>query len=72
MPGELIIEPHVNLDPVGGGQGFFLGDGDAFITVKGDRSAKAPPPWQPLLVHAQWLADEWGTSWLKAEQIDRI
>ncbi len=55
-----------------GGQGFFLGDGDTFITVKGDRAAKAPPPWQPLLVHAQWLADEWGTSWLKAEQIDRI
>lgn len=26
MPGELIIEPHVNLDPVGGGQGFFLSD----------------------------------------------
>jgi DNA polymerase-3 subunit alpha len=55
-----------------GGQGFFLCDGDTFVTVRGDRTMKAPPPWQSLLVRGQWLIDEWGTSWLKAEQIQRI
>jgi len=55
-----------------GGQGFFLGDGDTFVTVRGDRSAKAPLPWQPLLVRGQWLTDEWGASWLRAKQIERL
>jgi DNA-directed DNA polymerase III PolC len=55
-----------------GSQGFFLGDGDTFVTAKADRAAKAPPPWQPLLVRGQWLADEWGASWLRAEQIEKL
>jgi len=55
-----------------GGQGFFLGDGDTFVTAKAVRTAKAPPPWQPLLVRGQWLADEWGASWLRSEQIEKL
>ncbi len=70
--GRRVTVAGVRLPGWTGGQGFFLGDGDTFVTVKGDRATKAPPPWQPLLVRGQWLADEWGSSWLNAEQVDRI
>jgi DNA polymerase III alpha subunit len=55
-----------------GGQGFFLGDGETFVTVRGEPSQQAPPPWQPLLVHGRWIGDEWGTFWLQAEGIELI
>jgi DNA polymerase-3 subunit alpha len=50
-----------------GGQGFFLGDGETFVVVKGvDRT---PPAWHPLLLQGRWTADEWGMFWLQAEEI---
>ena len=55
-----------------GGPGFFLGDGQSFVVAKGDAARQAPPAWQPLLVHGRWLSDEWGTSWLQAEEIERL
>ncbi|MBN1138434.1 MAG: DNA polymerase III subunit alpha [Anaerolineae bacterium] len=67
--GRQVAAVGVRLPGWTGGQGFFLGDGDTFVTVKGERATKAPPPWQPLLVRGQWLVDEWGNSWLKAEQM---
>ncbi len=67
--GRRVTAVGVRLPGWTGGQGFFLGDGDTFVTVKGNRAIKAPPPWQPLLVRGQWLIDEWGTSWLRAEQM---
>jgi hypothetical protein len=53
-----------------GGPGFFLGDGDTFVTVKS--AGKAPPAWQPLLVRGRWIGDGWGTFWLQAAEINLI
>jgi DNA polymerase-3 subunit alpha len=55
-----------------GGQGFFLGDGETFVTVRGEPSHQTPPAWRPLLVRGRWLGDEWGTFWLQAESIELI
>lgn len=71
MAGRRVMVAGVRLPGWTGGQGFFLSDGDTFVTVKGDRATKAPPPWQPLLIHGQWLADEWGAAWLQAVQIEK-
>src|SRR5450756_300220 len=52
-----------------GGDGFFLGDGQTFVVVKGDKSLKTRPAWQPLLIRGRWIGDGWGTFWLQAEQV---
>jgi hypothetical protein len=52
-----------------GGPGFFMGDGETFVIVRADKTAKHPPPWQPLLVQGRWVGDGWGSFWLHADQI---
>jgi DNA polymerase III alpha subunit len=51
-----------------GSQGFYLSDGDTFVTARGP-SSETPKPWQPLLVRGRWLRDEWGTGWLQIDQM---
>ncbi|MFN2188388.1 MAG: DNA polymerase III subunit alpha [Candidatus Promineifilaceae bacterium] len=55
-----------------GGRGFFLGDGDTFITAQQDENAKTPEPWQPLHLLGRWRADEWGTQWFQIESITHL
>ena len=55
-----------------GGPGFFLGDGDAFIIVKQSKEAKAPLPWEPLLVRGRWQGDGFGAFWFQAEELIRV
>jgi len=55
-----------------GGQGFFLSDGETFVIARGDKAAKAPPPWQPLLLRGRWMGDGWGTFRLQADQITAV
>jgi DNA polymerase-3 subunit alpha len=37
-----------------GGQGFFLGDGETFVMVRG-RDLRAPPVWEPVVVRGDWV-----------------
>ncbi len=67
--GRPVLTAGVRLPGWTGGPGFFLGDGQTFVIARGDKTAKAPPPWQPLLVRGRWVGDGWGSFWL---QIDRI
>ncbi len=67
--GRPVLTAGVRLPGWTGGPGFFLGDGQTFVIVRGDKAAKAPPPWEPLLVQGRWVGDGWGSFWL---QIDRI
>lgn len=67
--GRPVLTAGVRLPGWTGGPGFFLGDGQTFVIARGDKTAKAPAPWQPLLVQGRWASDGWGSSWL---QIDRI
>ncbi len=55
-----------------GGPGFFMSDGETFVIVKTDKTAKHPPPWQPLLVQGRWVGDGWGSFWLHADQINPV
>ena len=55
-----------------GGPGFFLGDGETFIVVRGRKADQAPRPWEPLLLRGRWLSDEWGICWLQAETISPV
>jgi DNA polymerase III subunit alpha len=52
-----------------GGPGFFMSDGQTFVIVRADKTAKHPPSWQPLLVKGRWVGDGWGSFWLHADQI---
>jgi DNA polymerase III alpha subunit len=70
--GQRVTVAGVRLPGWTGGPGFFLGDGQTFVVAKGDAARQAPPPWQPLLVQGRWLGDEWGTSWLQVEEIERV
>jgi DNA polymerase-3 subunit alpha len=67
--GQRVVVAGVRLPGWTGGQGFFLGNGQTFIVVRGDAASKAPAPWLPLLVRGRWIADEWGRAWLQAEEI---
>jgi DNA-directed DNA polymerase III PolC len=71
-PRQWVTTAGVRLPGWTGGQGFFLGDGETFVIVRGEPDQQAPPPWQPLLVAGRWLGDEWGTFWLQAEGIEPI
>jgi DNA polymerase III alpha subunit len=55
-----------------GGPGFFLSDGQTYLTVKGDKSLKAPKPWQVVLVNGRYLQDKWGTPTLEAHSLTQI
>jgi DNA-directed DNA polymerase III PolC len=55
-----------------GGPGFYMGDGDTFVIVRAEKTAKHPPPWQPLLVKGRWAGDGWGSFWLHADQISPV
>jgi hypothetical protein len=70
-PNRPVVVAGVRLPGWTGGEGFFLGDGQRFVTVKaerGDKTFKAPPAWQPLLVRGRWIGDNYGTWWLQAEE----
>ena len=71
-PGQRVTVAGVRLPSWTGGQGFFLSDGDAFVTARRDAPGGAPAPWQPLVVRGRWMADEWGTAWLQVEEIEEI
>jgi DNA polymerase-3 subunit alpha len=69
MNGRAVTVAGVRLPGWTGGQGFFLGDGQSFVVVRGEAASKAPLPWQPVLLRGRWLADEWGSTWLQAEEL---
>jgi DNA polymerase III alpha subunit len=71
-PRRRVTTAGVRLPGWTGAQGFFLGDGESIVIVRGEPDQQAPPPWQPLLVDGRWLGDEWGTFWLQAESIEPI
>ena len=55
-----------------GGPGFFLGDQEAFLTVRGEKRLSTPEPWLPLLIHGRWSSDQWGSQWFQAETVTPI
>ena len=55
-----------------GGSGFFLSDGNTFVIIKTEKSARHPAPWQPLLVHGRWTGDGWGSFGLQADQMNPL
>ena len=69
QPGRPALVAGARLPGWTGGDGFFLGDGQTFVVVKGDKSLKTRPAWQPLLIRGRWIGDGWGTFWLQAEQV---
>jgi hypothetical protein len=54
-----------------GGRGFFLGDGEGYVVVKGVKK-KALPLWEPVLVRGHWRRDAWGGAWLEARQLSPV
>jgi DNA polymerase III subunit alpha len=70
--GRLVTVAGVRLPGWTGTQGFFLGDGQTFLIVKGDRSLKSPRPWQPLRLRGRWRSDEWDSVWFQAETVETI
>jgi DNA polymerase III alpha subunit len=71
-PGLDVTVAAVRLPGWAGGQGFFLSDGDTFITARSGREQPLPRPWKPLLVRGRWLADGWGTFWLGVDGMSEI
>lgn len=67
-----IVAAGVRLPGWTGGQGFYLGDRGTFVIAKGGRALKPPRPWQPVLIHGRWLADEWGDAWLQIDDMSDI
>ncbi len=70
--GRAAVTAGVRLPGWTGGPGFFLGDEDSFLVVRQREAARAPRPWEPLLVRGRWVRDEWGTEYLNAESIQAV
>jgi DNA-directed DNA polymerase III PolC len=69
MEGRRVDVAGVRLPGWTGGAGFFLGDGDSFITV---RSAERPQAWQPVVVRGRWQRDAYGSGWFQAVELNPI
>ncbi|MFZ0548031.1 MAG: hypothetical protein WAM60_21480, partial [Candidatus Promineifilaceae bacterium] len=69
--GRLVTIAGVRLPGWTGGPGFFFSDGRTYITVQGDKSLKAPKPWQVILINGRWHEDKWGTPYLEAESLQK-
>jgi DNA polymerase III alpha subunit len=67
--GRMVTVAGVRLPGWTGTQGFFLGDQQTYVMVKDDEELRSPKPWFPLRLRGRWLQDEWGFSWLQAEEI---
>ena len=67
--GRRVTVAGVRLPGWTGGPGFFLGDGQTYIIVKGGEKLKTPKPWQPLLIRGRWQSDEWGSAWLQVDEL---
>jgi DNA polymerase III alpha subunit len=72
LAGQSVTVAGVRLPGWTGGQGFYLEDGETFVTAKGGKSLKAPSAWQPVVVRGRWLSDESGTGWFQVEEIKPI
>jgi len=72
QPGERVTVAGVRLPGWTGGHGFFLGDGDTFVTARDESADHAPPPWHPLVARGRWSIDEWGTVWFQVEQMEEV
>ncbi len=55
-----------------GGVGFYVGDGQTFILVRGSESLKGPPSWQPVVVQGRWLNDAFGSAWLQVDRLTKL
>lgn len=67
--GRVVTVAGVRLPGWTGAQGFFLGDNETYVMVRGDEELKTPGPWLPLRIRGRWLHDEWGFSWFQAGEI---
>jgi hypothetical protein len=63
--GQMVTVAGVRLPGWTGGPGYFLGDGDWFLIVRG---LERPQPWQPVLVRGRWQRDIYGSSWFQAQE----
>jgi DNA polymerase III subunit alpha len=70
--GRLVVIAGVRLPGWTGGRGFHLWDGETWVIVRGDPTAKAPPAWQPLLLRGRWTGDEWGFRWFQVHEMQAI
>jgi hypothetical protein len=69
-PGRQLTVAGVRLPGWTGGPGFYLGDGQTFIMVRGDDKLEKPTPWLPLKIQGRWLDDAWGVTWFQAGKIE--
>ncbi len=67
--GRTVVVVGARLPGWTGGPGFYLGDGETFVTVKGGEGFKAPPAWQPVWARGRWVKDGWGLAWLQAGEV---
>jgi DNA polymerase III alpha subunit len=72
LAGQPVTVAGVRLPGWTGSQGFFFGDGETFVVARGEQSAKAPPPWRPLLVRGRSMHDEWDVQWLRIDRIQEV
>jgi len=67
--GRAVTVAGVRLPGWTGGRGFYLWDGETWVIARGSKSLKAPPPWEPVVLHGRWTGDEWGFSWLQVQSV---
>ena len=70
--GRRVVTAGVRLPGWTGGSGFFLADAHTFMVARQREGKSNPPSWEPLVVRGRWQTDEWGTSWLQADEITRM
>jgi len=69
---RLVNTAGVRLPGWTGGKGFYLWDGKTWVIVRGGESLRAPPVWEPVLLHGRWMARPWELSWFQAQDLSRL
>lgn len=67
--GQRVATAGVRLPGRTGGKGFFVGDGDTYLTVRSAATGALPRSWAPLSLTGRFMQDEWGICWFQADSI---
>ncbi|MBP9074697.1 MAG: DNA polymerase III subunit alpha [Caldilineaceae bacterium] len=72
QPGRRITMAGARLPGWTGGKGFFLDDGQNYITVIEPEGSKAPAVGKPVTISGRWRVDAWGGGVLQGERVEGV
>jgi len=72
LPGQMVKVAVSRLPGWTGGKGFFVGDGQTYLTAISAKQVTNPKVWTPVLLTGRWQRDEWAGGWFQVEAVEAL